>query len=43
MCESIGNKVVDLKRVAIGSLKLNGIKEGKYIMLETIDINKIFE
>lgn len=42
MCETIGNKVVDLKRVSIGNLKLGELKEGEYIELNDEDINKIF-
>lgn len=42
MCEAIGNKVVDLKRFAIGKLQLGELKEGEYTELNYEDINKIF-
>ncbi len=43
MCESVGNKVVNLKRIEIGSLKLGELKNGKYKYLTEQDLKKIFE
>lgn len=43
MCESVNNKVINLKRIAIGNLKLNNLECGKYILLDLDDIKKIFE
>lgn len=43
MCEAIGNKVLTLKRISIGKLKLNNLASGKYILLTNEDIKKIFE
>ena len=42
MCEAVGNKVVNLKRVAIGDLELGELKTGKYKYLTESDINEIF-
>lgn len=43
MCEAIGNRVINLKRVAIGNLLLGDLKTGEYIQLQKSDIEKIFE
>ena len=43
MCESVGNKVLRLKRVAIGGLELNNLKVGKYKILDENDVKKIFQ
>lgn len=43
MCEAVGNKVMMLKRIAIGKLTLGNIKEGEYKILSKEDISKIFE
>ena len=43
MCETVGNKVINLKRIAIGSLKLDNLKSGKYILLDEEKIKSIFE
>ena len=43
MIEAINNKVVSLKRISIGKLKLNNLKAGEYIYLKEQDIRKIFE
>ena len=43
MCEAVGNKVVNLKRIAIGGLKLEELKTGTYRYLNGCDRNKIFE
>ena len=43
MCEAVGNKVTNLKRISIGNLKLGELKIGKYKYLTKKDINKIFE
>lgn len=43
MCEAIGNKVISLKRISVGKLKLNKLESGKYILLTNKDIKKIFE
>ena len=42
MFEKIGLSVVKLKRVAIGELKLSGIKSGEYRPLTKKDLKKIF-
>ena len=43
MIESVDNKVLNLKRIAIGGLKLDKLKSGEYIKLDEKLINKIFE
>lgn len=43
MCEVVGNKVVNLKRIAIGDLELGKLKTGTYIELVKEDIDKIFK
>lgn len=43
MCEAVGNKVVTLKRIAIGSLELGNLKLGKFRMLSKEEIKEIFE
>lgn len=43
MCEAIGNKVVNLKRISIGKLMLGNIKPGEYVRLNAEEIKKIFE
>lgn len=43
MCEAVGNKVVNLKRIAIGSLKLDDLKMGKYLLLNDNDMKRIFK
>ena len=41
MCEEIGHKVVTLHRQAIGSLTVDGIKEGKWELLTDKEIEKL--
>lgn len=43
MCEAVENKVVSLKRVAIGGLDLGNLESGKYRILSDDDISKIFK
>ena len=43
MIEVVDNKVLNLKRIAIGGLKLDKLKSGEYIKLDEKLINKIFE
>ncbi len=43
MCEAVDNKVVNLKRISIGNLKLDNLETGKYISLQANDIKRIFE
>lgn len=43
MFEAVGNKVVELKRISIGKLDLNGIKEGQFKYVEYSEIKKVFE
>lgn len=43
MCEAVDNKVVNLKRLSIGDLKLDNLETGKYISLYENDIKRIFE
>ena len=43
MIETVDNKVLNLKRIAIGGLKLDKLKSGEYIKLDEKLINKIFE
>lgn len=43
MCEAIGNKVIELKRISIGTLKLDNLKSGEYIKLNEKQIQKIFK
>lgn len=43
MCEVVGNKVVTLKRVAIGKLELGNLKTGEYRFLSKEETKKIFE
>ena len=43
MCEALGNKVVNLKRTAIGNLKLENLETGKYLLLNESDIKRISE
>ncbi|MBQ8042635.1 MAG: rRNA pseudouridine synthase [Clostridia bacterium] len=43
MCEAVGNRVVNLKRIAIGNLKLDDLQVGKYILLDENKIKRIFE
>ena len=43
MIEAVDNKVLNLKRIAIGGLKLDKLKSGEYIKLDEKLINKIFE
>ena len=43
MIEVVDNKVVNLKRIAIGGLKLDKLKSGEYIMLDKKLVSKIFE
>lgn len=43
MCEAVGNKVVNLKRIAIGNLKLEELKTSKHRNLTQEDLNKIFK
>ena len=43
MCEAVGNKVISLKRVAIGNLALGNLKVGKYKFLCKEEIDRIFE
>jgi len=41
MCEEIGHKVVSLQRVAIGSLTIDGLKEGSWRHLTQKEIDKL--
>ena len=43
MFEAVGAKVINLKRLAIGGLKLPDIKEGEYKKVRKEDLEKIFE
>ena len=43
MCEAVNNKVVVLKRFAIGNLELENLTVGKYRLLSKQDIPKIFQ
>ena len=43
MCEAVGNKVINLKRIAIGNLKLENLETGKYLLLNESDIKRIDE
>lgn len=43
MVEAVDNKVLNLKRIAIGGLKLDKLKSGEYIMLDKKLVSKIFE
>ncbi len=43
MIETVDNKVLNLKRIAIGGLKLDKLKSGEYIKLDEKLVNKIFE
>lgn len=43
MCEAVGNKVVELKRISIGKLKLGALKEGKCMLLNTKEAFRVFE
>lgn len=43
MIEVVDNKVLNLKRIAIGGLKLDKLKTGEYIALNEKQVNKIFE
>jgi len=38
MCENIGHPVIELKRVAIGNIKLNGLEKGKWRYLNEKEI-----
>ncbi|MBU0729091.1 MAG: rRNA pseudouridine synthase [Proteobacteria bacterium] len=42
MFEAVGHKVIDLKRIAYGKLKLGKLPSGKYRFLEKKDLEKIF-
>lgn len=41
MCETIGHPVLELKRVAMGFLRLEGIEEGKFRLLDRDEIRKL--
>lgn len=41
MFESLGHKVIDLKRIRIGGLKLGSLEEGKVRKLTAAEINKL--
>jgi len=43
MCEVVGNKVVNLKRIAIGNLRLRELKSGEHKHLSALELIKIFE
>ncbi|WAM32978.1 rRNA pseudouridine synthase [Caldicellulosiruptor morganii] len=43
MCDAIGHRVLSLKRVAIGKLKLGRLKEGEFVFLDENMANKVFE
>ncbi len=43
MIEALDNKVLNLKRIAIGGLKLDKLKSGEYIKLDEKLVSKIFE
>lgn len=42
MCEAVENKVINLKRIAIGSLTLGTLKSGEYVFLNKEEVEKIF-
>jgi len=41
MCEEIGHRVLKLERYAIGSININGLKEGKWRYLTDKEINNL--
>lgn len=41
MCEKIGYKVIDLKRIRLNFLTLDGLKEGEFRYLKKEEINKL--
>lgn len=41
MCEAVGHPVIALKRIAIGNLKLDGLKEGKWRFLKYEEIKEL--
>ncbi len=41
MCEEIGHKVISLQRYAIGSLNIEGLKEGKWRYLTDKEVEKL--
>ncbi len=43
MIEAVDNKVLNLKRIAIGGLKLDKLKSGEYIKLDDKLVSKIFD
>lgn len=43
MCEAVGNKVVNLKRIAIGGLELGDLRTGKTKRLTEQNLNEIYE
>lgn len=43
MCQKLGYFVVDLKRIRIGPLKLNNLKEGEFRFLNKSELNKLFK
>lgn len=43
MCESVDNKVISLKRIAIGNLTLGILKPGEYRLLNEDEIKNIFK
>ncbi len=42
MCEAIGHKVVNLKRISTGDLKLNDLKKGEYRFLTREEIQYLY-
>lgn len=41
MCQAVGHPVINLKRVAIGPIKLNNLKEGEYRSLNEQEVNSL--
>ena len=41
MCEEIGHKVITLQRYSIGSINIDGLKEGKWRYLTDKEISKL--
>jgi pseudouridine synthase len=42
MCHNVGMKVIALKRVRIGNMKLGGLKKGEFKVLSYKDVMNIF-
>lgn len=43
MCAAIGHRVIALKRVSLGPLRLKGLKEGEFRYLTEDEINSLFQ